>query len=176
VVVPNGVPRLEKNISLLNWLINMEENIFKGAVFGKMFVCRDGQKAMFSGIENEIALLYHPDGTIHQYRPDGHELDEDDDMPSDIIRPAGELDGLQVFKNKTKNIICLKFGWIAVDIPEWWNITEAKPRGISTRGYLSYYDIELNGETILHIYRCNHEPGGLLPNDFRPFYWERNPF
>ena len=85
---------------------------------------------------------------------------------------------LQTFKNKEGIIICVKCGWIAVDISDEMNITDAEYRGTSTR-YLkdnpfSYYDIALNGKCILHVLRRTF--GTISGCDFKPFFFDKYPF
>lgn len=84
---------------------------------------------------------------------------------------------LQAFKNEESIIICVKCGWIAVDIPAEMNITEAEIRGTSTR-YLegnpfSYYDIALNGRCILHILRRSFET--ISGCEIQPFFFDEYP-
>ena len=85
---------------------------------------------------------------------------------------------LQTFKNEESIIICVKCGWIAVDIPAEMNITDAEYRGTSTR-YLkdnpfSYYDIALNGKCILHVLRRSF--GTISGCDIQPFFFDKYPF
>ncbi len=85
---------------------------------------------------------------------------------------------LQTFKNEEGIIICVKCGWIAVDIPAMMNITDAEYRGTSTR-YLkdnpfSYYDIALNGICILHILRCSLDT--ISGCNIQPFFFDKYPF
>ena len=67
-------------------------------------------------------------------------------------------DKLQLFRKKGK-IICIKCGWIAVDIPTTWRVKSVEIRGTSTHYInnepVSYYDIAINGLVLLHIYRAN---------------------
>lgn len=67
-------------------------------------------------------------------------------------------DKLQLFRKKGK-IVCIKCGWIAVDIPTTWHVKSAKIVGTSTQYInnepVSYYDIAINGLVLLHIYRTN---------------------
>ena len=85
---------------------------------------------------------------------------------------------LQTFKNEEGVIICVKCGWIAVDVPVIMNITEAEIRGTSTR-YLeeepfSYYDIALNGRCILHALRRSF--GTISGYNIQPFFFDEYPF
>ena len=85
---------------------------------------------------------------------------------------------LQTFKNEGGIIICVKCGWIAVDIPAVMNITDAEYRGMSTR-YLegnpfSYYDIALNGKCILHVLRRSF--GTISGCNILPFFFDEYPF
>ena len=86
--------------------------------------------------------------------------------------------GLQTFKNEEGIIICVKCGWIAVDIPAEMKITEAECMGTSTRylecNLFSYYDIALNGRCILHIFRRSF--GTVSGFDIQPFFFDEYPF
>ena len=84
---------------------------------------------------------------------------------------------LQTFKNEKGVIICVKCGWIAVDIPAEMNITEAEYRGTRTR-YLegnpfSYYDVALNGRCLLHVLRCSFDATTLC--NLNPYFLEEYP-
>ena len=84
---------------------------------------------------------------------------------------------LQTFRNKEGIIICVKCGWIAVDIPAEMNITEVGYRGTSTRnltcGTFSYYDIALNGRCVLHVMRCPF--GTINGGEICPFFFDEYP-
>lgn len=84
---------------------------------------------------------------------------------------------LQTFKNEEGIIICVKCGWIAVDIPTEMNITEVEYRGTSTRyiegNAFSYYDIALNSRRILHILRRSF--GTISGYDIQPFFFDEYP-
>ena len=85
---------------------------------------------------------------------------------------------LQTFKNEEGIIICVKCGWIAVDIPAELKITEAEYRGTSTRymedNAFSYHDIALNGRCILHILRRSF--GTISGCYIQPFFFDEYPF
>jgi len=154
-----------------------DQGLFSGAKFGQMFVCRNGQKALFlSFVEDDCVSLCLDNDTIHYYGYSGIDVSENEEnCPYDIVRRAVYADGLQIFRNSEGYIICVKFGWVAVDIPAWNCVTDAECRGTSSFGEFSYYDIALNGEVVLHIYRSNHTHGGLMPGDFRPYFFEKYP-
>jgi len=85
---------------------------------------------------------------------------------------------LQVFRNEKGIIICIKCGWIAVDVPEQLGILEAELRGTSTKTLYgiqcSYYDIALDGNCLLHIHRRTYS--GMTFGNFTPYFTERYPF
>ena len=85
---------------------------------------------------------------------------------------------LQTFRNEKGIIICVKHGWIAVDIPAEMKITEAEVRGTSTRnltcGTFSYYDIALNGRCVLHVMRCSF--GTINGGEICPYFFDEYPF
>lgn len=80
---------------------------------------------------------------------------------------------LQVFRRRNK-VVCVKAGWIAVDIPYEWKIHQVELRGISTasedQGGGCYWDIALDGMCILHIMKHSHY------RTCAAFYWELLPF
>ena len=85
---------------------------------------------------------------------------------------------LQVFRNEKGIIVCIKCGWIAVDVPEQFGIMEAELRGTSTKTFYgnssSYYDIALDGNRLLHIHRKTYKE--MYSGNFIPFFTEKYPF
>ena len=85
------------------------------------------------------------------------------------------MDKLQTFRNYEGNIICIKIGWIAVDIPAENRVVKAEIRGTSTRYVndkpVSYYDIALNGRCVLHIFRYEYEDKSMP----EPYFVEKYP-
>ena len=85
---------------------------------------------------------------------------------------------LQTFINKEGIIICVKCGWIAVDISAEMNITDAEYRGTSTRyiedNPFSYYDIALNGICSLHVLRRSLDT--ISGCNILPFFFDEYPF
>jgi len=61
---------------------------------------------------------------------------------------------IQCFRRKGV-VICVKVGFIAVDIPFELNVKDVEYRGTSTRGSHSYYDIAMDGRCLLHILRAS---------------------
>ena len=88
------------------------------------------------------------------------------------------IEGLQTFRNEDGFIICVKMGWIAVDVWADAKFTTAECVGYSTNHDsgkpLSYYDIALNGEVKLHILHWTF--GESLPAAFMPYYIDIYPF
>lgn len=82
-------------------------------------------------------------------------------------------DRLQTFRGESGFIICVKYGFIAVDISINKEVKNAKIVGISSRGNISYYDIELDGEMSLHIFRM--APNYVMASDIEPYYFEKYP-
>lgn len=82
-------------------------------------------------------------------------------------------DYLQTFRDESGLIICVKYGFIAVDIPVTKEVKEAKIVGISSQGNISYYDIELDGEISLHIFRM--APNYVMASNIKPYYFEKYP-
>lgn len=50
---------------------------------------------------------------------------------------------VQYFR-KNGYIICVKVGWLAVDIPSHWKVKKAEYRGFSSCEKGSYYDIRIS--------------------------------
>ena len=78
---------------------------------------------------------------------------------------------VQCFR-KNGIIICVKLGWIAVDIPRHWKIRKAEYIGFSSQYSSSYYDILLNGTYHLHVFRDSLP----LAMPFKPYFFEQYPF
>lgn len=78
---------------------------------------------------------------------------------------------IQVFRRRGI-IICVKVGWIAVDIPYQLKIRKAEVRGIGNHSYGNscYYDIALNGLCFLHILKCSRDL------NCQPFFFDVYPF
>lgn len=93
-----------------------------------------------------------------------------------LIIAFRNMNRLEVFKSNGV-IVCVKMGWIAVDIPVEWQITEAECRGTSTfyqeHQPLSYYDIALNGRVVLHMFR--QLLGTSLNGEFKPYIFYGTP-
>ena len=77
---------------------------------------------------------------------------------------------VQCFR-KNGYIVCVKVGYIAVDIPRHWKVREVEYVGFSNHERSVYYDIALNGNVCLHIYK-NSIP---FTDDFKPFFFDKYP-
>ena len=88
------------------------------------------------------------------------------------IKPINQTTDAFPFQTMKKRgyIRCVRIGYIIVDIPKEWKIKEAEVRGHSLRNGRSYYDIALNGQVLLHIYRC-----GFGKSMLTPFFFEEYP-
>lgn len=72
---------------------------------------------------------------------------------------------------KKRGIVqCVRLGYIIVDIPKEWKIKDAVVKGFSAHKQNSYYDIALNGNVLLHIFRWN-----LRHTTQEPFFFEEYP-
>ena len=78
---------------------------------------------------------------------------------------------VQYFR-KNGYIICVKVGWIAVDIPRHWKIKKAECVGFSSQSRSSYYDIALNGVVCLHILAADYTDSSKFSS---LFYLEQYP-
>lgn len=85
---------------------------------------------------------------------------------------------LQVFRNDDGIIVCIKCGWIAVDVPEKLGIMEAEVRGTSHKSFngipFSFYDIALDGDCLLHVFRMAYSE--TMPYGLTPYFTEKYPF
>lgn len=77
---------------------------------------------------------------------------------------------VQCFR-KNGYIVCIKVGYIAVDIPRHWKVKKAECRGFSSQGDSSYYDIALNDMNYLHIFRDSLP----LALPFKPYFFNQYP-
>lgn len=92
-------------------------------------------------------------------------------IKSDMIVVNQTTDSFPFQTMKKGGIIqCVRMGYIIVDIPKEWKIKDAEVRGFSTHKQNSYYDIALNGNVLLHIFRWN-----LGNTTQEPFFFEEYP-
>lgn len=93
-----------------------------------------------------------------------------EEEPHDI-KPINQTTDAFPFQTMKKHgyIRCIRIGYIIVDIPKEWKVKEAEVRGHSMRNGRSYYDIALNGQVLLHIYRCSFGKGMLTPYFFEEY-------
>jgi len=83
-------------------------------------------------------------------------------------------DYLQTFREENGLIICIKYGFIAVDIPIHKEVKKAEVVGVSSQGDISYYDIALDGKVSLHIFRMAWH--NVMASEIKPYYFEDYPF
>lgn len=82
-------------------------------------------------------------------------------------------DYLQTFREESGLVICVKMGYIAVDIPIQDEVKEVKIVGTSSKNEVSYYDVELDGEVRLHIFRWASRH--IFISEVEPYYFEKYP-